>query len=181
LVAYGSKRGGTREIAREIADTMLDEGVDVELADASEINDVAPYDAVIIGGALYANRWYAEARKLVTHHVPELRDRPVWLFSSGPLDDSANAATLPPTRQVAKLMTRIGARGHATFGGRLTPDAKGFIATAMAKKHAGDWRDWQKIRTWAHDVAHELLDEEAQPHAFELPSQDGRAARYATR
>jgi len=54
------------------------------------------------------------------------------------------------------VMQQIGVRGHATFGGRLTPDAKGFPASAMAKKHSGDWRDPAQVRDWAHTVAGEL-------------------------
>ena len=38
-------------------------------------------------------------------------------------------------------MERVGALGHATFGGRLPADARDFPASAMAKKHAGDWRN----------------------------------------
>jgi menaquinone-dependent protoporphyrinogen oxidase len=53
-------------------------------------------------------------------------------------------------------MERIGARGHVTFGGRLSPDAKGFPASAMAKKNAGDWRDPKQVRAWAHQLASEL-------------------------
>jgi hypothetical protein len=41
-------------------------------------------------------------------------------------------------RQVAVIMERIGARRHTTFGGRLSADAKGFPAAAMAKKSSGD-------------------------------------------
>ncbi|HEX5061691.1 MAG TPA: hypothetical protein VFV99_20130, partial [Kofleriaceae bacterium] len=112
---------------------------------------------------LYANHWHRDARKLLTHHVPELRGRPVWMFSSGPLDESANAKELPAPHQLTKLIARIGARGHVTFGGRLERDAKGFIAGAMAKKLSGDWRDWHKVRAWAKDVAHEILDEAPRP------------------
>lgn len=163
LIAYGSKRGGTREIAETILEVMLNEGVDAEIADASEVRDVDGYDAVIVGGALYMNRWQRDARRFVTHHADALRTRPVWLFSSGPLDDSANTKQLPPTEQVARLMRQIGAREHVMFGGRLEPDAKGFPASAMAKKMAGDWREWHKIRAWAKEVAHAILDEEPRP------------------
>jgi hypothetical protein len=58
--------------------------------------------------------------------------------------------TTPPS--VDALATRIGAAGHITFGGRLAPDAEGFIARAMAKQHAGDWRDWSQVRDWAAHV-----------------------------
>ncbi|MEZ5143227.1 MAG: hypothetical protein R2726_12020 [Acidimicrobiales bacterium] len=44
-----------------------------------------------------------------------------------------------------------------TFGGRLPADAKGFPASAMAKDHAGDWRDHDQVQAWAGDVARELV------------------------
>jgi hypothetical protein len=40
-----------------------------------------------------------------------------------------------------------------TFGGRLTPDATGLLASAMAKKMAGDWRDWMHVRRWTSEIA----------------------------
>jgi menaquinone-dependent protoporphyrinogen oxidase len=90
----------------------------------------------------------------------------VWLFSSGPLDGSA-PEEIPTVPQVQALSDRVGARGHVTFGGRLPADAKGFPASAMAKTHAGDWRDPARIRAWAAEVAAELvsLDPPAQLHA----------------
>jgi len=163
LIAYGSTRGGTREIAAAIAETMLNEGIDAELADAAVVRSIDGYDAVIVGGALYMNRWHRAARKLLTHHVDELRNRPVWLFSSGPLDDSANQRELSPTGQVERLMARIGARGHTTFGGRLAQDAQGFPAAAMAKKMSGDWREWHKIRAWAKEIARQILVDTPRP------------------
>jgi hypothetical protein len=50
-------------------------------------------------------------------------------------------------------MERVGAVGHATFGGRLSPDAHGFPASARAKTRAGDWRNPARIRAWAVDIA----------------------------
>ena len=81
----------------------------------------------------------------------------MWLFSSGPLDDSAGERTIPPVGQVRSLIDRVNARGHATFGGRLAIDAKGFPASAMAKKNAGDWRDPECIRRWAGEIADSLV------------------------
>ena len=46
---------------------------------------------------------------------------PVWLFSSGPLDDSAAEGDIPAVPQVQQVAKEIRARGHRTFGGRLTP------------------------------------------------------------
>ena len=60
-----------------------------------------------------------------------------------PLDDSATQHVIRTTAQPSRLTEPVNARGHITFGGRLAPDAKGFPASAMAKKRAGDWRDPQ--------------------------------------
>jgi menaquinone-dependent protoporphyrinogen oxidase len=86
-----------------------------------------------------------------------LRATNVWVFSSGPLGDAAQSAgSLEPVPQVARLMADIGARGHATFGGHLSPEAKGFPASAMAKKMSGDWRDEEQARSWAKEIVAEL-------------------------
>ena len=156
LVASGSKHGGTKGIAEMIAAALRDAKVDVELRDAREVGSCAGFDAVIVGGALYANRWHRHARRFVARHLTELRRVPVWLFSSGPLDDSAAGVPIPPVTEVAVLMERVGALGHATFGGRLAPDVTGFPAQAMAKRHSGDWRDPARIRAWASEIAARL-------------------------
>ena len=152
LVAYGSKRGGTGGLAHMVGDALRDEGFSVEVAPARTVKSVRDYEAVIVGGALYAARWHKDARRFVRHHVHDLRRRPVYLFSSGPLDDSATEREIPPVKGVKKLMGDIGARGQVTFGGRLAPDAKGFPASAMAKENSGDWRDAHHVQTWVHDI-----------------------------
>lgn len=154
LVTYGSKMGGTEGIARTIGDVLADEGLDVEVIPASRRLDVAPFDAVVIGGALYADRWQKDARKFVKRNARVLSGKPVWFFSSGPLDDSAEKAEIPPTEPVAKLMETVGARDHETFGGVLHVDnADWFPASAMARDKAGDWRDEAHIREWAQKLA----------------------------
>lgn len=81
---------------------------------------------------------------------------PVYFFSSGPLDDLASRTEIPPVAGVKALMTRVGTRGHATFGGRLAPGAKGFPATQMAQKLSGDWRDPCHVDAWTHQVVGEV-------------------------
>ena len=156
LVVYGSKRGGTEGLAEMVADGLRDEHFEVEIAPARKTRQVEGYEAVVIGGALYAFRWHREAKRFVKHNAGALRSRPTYFFSSGPLDDSATQRDIPPVKGVVALMGKVGARGHVTFGGRLAPDAKGFPASAMAKKNAGDWRDREQVRTWVAGVASEL-------------------------
>jgi menaquinone-dependent protoporphyrinogen oxidase len=156
LVTWGSERGGTEGIANAIADVLLQRGYNVTMAPARDAPSPDHFDAAIIGGALYANRWHRQARRYASRHADALRRVPVWFFSSGPLDDSAEAGAIAPTAQVRSLMARIGVRDHVTFGGRLAPDARGFVARAMARTHAGDWRNLDRVRAWAHQIAYAL-------------------------
>ena len=156
LVAYGSKRGGTRGIAETIGAVLGERGLTADVVAAEAAPPPSGYDAVIVGGALYTMRWRRSARRYVKRNLEALRHTPTWLFSSGPLDDSATQREIPPVRQVRSLMDRAGAEGHVTFGGRLAADAKGFPAATMAKKNAGDWRDPEQIRRWASGIADSL-------------------------
>jgi menaquinone-dependent protoporphyrinogen oxidase len=164
LVTWGSKRGGTEGIARSIGEGLRGEGIDVDLLPPDRARRAQGFDAVVVGGALYAGRWHADARRFVIRREEDLRRVPVWFFSSGPLDGSAERSAIAPTRQVEQLMGRVGAQGHRTFGGRLLPDARGFPASAMAKTHAGDFRDPAQIRAWAREIARALPA--ARPGAF---------------
>ena len=116
-----------------MATDLREEGLEVDLVPPNQVKRLDEYEAVVVGGALYASRWHRAAKRFVKRHTGELRERPVFFFSSGPLDDSATKKDIPPVKRVQALMERVGARGHVTFGGRLSPDAKGFPASAMAK------------------------------------------------
>lgn len=163
LVTVGSERGGTAGLGEMVAEDLRTEGFQVDLRPPREVRRLDEYDAVVVGGALYALRWHRDARRFVRRHAGELQSRPTWFFSSGPLDDSAGSKVIPPVAGVDKLMQRVHARGHATFGGRLAADARGFPASAMAKKHAGDWRDPAQVGTWAHGIADQLRTAAAGP------------------
>lgn len=156
LIVYGTKMGGTSGIATTMSEAFLSCGVQADVARAADAAAPRSYDAVLIGSGLYAGRWRRAARHFVLQNTKELLDVPTWLFSSGPLDDSALRGEIPPSRQVAQLIKRVGARGHMTFGGRLLPDARGFPASAMARTHAGDWRDAGQIQAWVQRIVEEL-------------------------
>jgi menaquinone-dependent protoporphyrinogen oxidase len=117
-VTWSSKRGGTAGIGRILAEALGARGFDVVARPAAQLRHLDTFDAVIVGGALYANRWPADARRFVNRHADQLRKVPVWFFSSGPLDDSADRGNLPASPQIAVLAERVGAKGHVMFDGR---------------------------------------------------------------
>jgi menaquinone-dependent protoporphyrinogen oxidase len=159
LVTYGSTRGGTQGLAEMVAGDLHADGFEVTVLPPWQVRRLDGYDAAIVGGALYAGRWHRAARRFVKRHAAEIRQRPAFFFSSGPLDDSAARAEIPPVKGVKALMEKTGVREHVTFGGRLRPDARGFPASAMAKKLAGDWRDDEHVKQWTRMIASQLRGE----------------------
>ncbi|MFF7794479.1 flavodoxin domain-containing protein [Streptomyces sp. NPDC007991] len=160
LVAYGTTNGSTAQIAEAIADVLRRQGLTAEAMPARAVASVQSYDAVVVGGGLYAGRWHKDARRFVRRHARELARRPLWLFSSGPLDPSASERDIPPVPGVRRAMIRLDAREHVTFGGRLEEGAKGFIARKiLSSGKGGDFRDFGQIEAWAARIAGELVKE----------------------
>lgn len=159
LVSAASKCGSTVEIGTCIAETLrrgLPEDTLVEVLPAADVDDVAPYDAIVLGSAIYMGRWLPDARQAaarIAAHPP----RQVWLFSSGPIGDPPK-----PDEQsvdVSDLITTTNARGHAVFAGRLDRRRLGFTEKAMVmalRVADGDFRDWDAIAAWAGQVADAL-------------------------
>ncbi|MFF8932067.1 flavodoxin domain-containing protein [Streptomyces longwoodensis] len=157
LVAFGTTNGSTAGIAETVADVLRKEGLTVRTAPAATVEDVTEFDAVVVGGALYAGRWHKDARRFVRRHRRALRERPVWLFSSGPLDPSASERDIPPVPGVRRTVLRLDARDHVTFGGRLEEGAEGRIARMILRSgKGGDFRDFARIADWAKQIAVDL-------------------------
>jgi menaquinone-dependent protoporphyrinogen oxidase len=165
LVAYASKNGSTQEIAQAIADEIRHNGFDADCVEAGGARQIDPYDAVILGSAVYAKRWRSSARRFLRRHQRALSARPWWVFSSGPIgepkpEDDRAAAWLEPPRTMAKV-EHLGARSHVVFGGRVPLQPHNFVERAMVKNtpaEFADRRDWAEISNWAADVARQLRD-----------------------
>lgn len=157
LVAYGTTTGSTGEIAQWIADEMRAAGLEVEVRSAASVHDLADYEAVVLGGALYAAGWHLDARQFAQRFAGGLDGRLAWVFSSGPLDTSADDQDIPPSPQVEVAMRELSARGHTTFGGRLSDEARGWmgfvVRRMMQEGHGGDYRNPARVRQWARGVA----------------------------
>ncbi|MEU1571264.1 flavodoxin domain-containing protein [Streptomyces collinus] len=158
LVAYGTTNGSTARIAEAIAEVLRKDGLTAEARPARSVDSVTSYDAVVVGGGLYAGRWQKDARRFVRRHRLALAERPLWLFSSGPLDASASERDIPPVPGVKKTMDRLDAREHVTFGGCLEEGAKGWVARMILRSgKGGDFRDFTAIEVWAARIGAQLV------------------------
>ncbi len=157
LVAYGTTNGSTAEIAEAIAEVLRKDGLTVEALPARSVPSAASYDAVVVGGGLYAGRWHKDARRFVRRHRKALAERPLWFFSSGPLDPSASERDIPPVPGVKKAMARLDVREHITFGGCLQEGAKGWVARLIVRNgKGGGFRDFDQIKAWGARIGQEL-------------------------
>jgi menaquinone-dependent protoporphyrinogen oxidase len=162
LIAVASRHGSTREIALAIAEELRPAGADPDLRDAGSIESLDGYEAAIIGSAVYAGNWLPEARQFVEQHRARLATIPIWLFSSGPLGADPWPPGDPPGAD--EVIRAIGARGHAVFAGKLDSRALGFIERLVARAvraPEGDFRDWDAIYAWAHEIGAALVNQPA--------------------
>lgn len=160
LVAYSTKGGATREIAEAIGDELRSTGVTVDVLPVKEVVELARYDAVVLGSAIYYGRWRAEALRFARTHAPELKRKAVWLFDSGPLSPEADAGAPESVPTGDELLHAIGARSRITFGGRLLEEDAGFLTrrimgTGKAGTY-GDFRNLHRVRTWAKRIGEEM-------------------------
>lgn len=175
LVAYASRHGATKGIAERIATTLEQEGLDVTLRSVQEPIDPGAYDAYIIGSAAYMGGWLGEATSFVRRNRSVLAERPVWLFSSGPIGtdmvdkQGRDILVASEPKEFAEFQTALRPRGRHVFFGAYDPDApavgmaEGFMGrflrlmpAARNALPAGDFRDWPAIEAWAREVARAL-------------------------
>jgi len=163
LVAYASKHGATAEIAQAIAEVLRGSGHDADVAAAEIAPAPDAYEAIVLGSAIYAGSWLEPATAYARAHAAEIAARPAWLFSSGPLGEPEPPLEDQPA-ELDELARLLRPRWHTLFAGRYDPEALGFgeraIMTAV-KAAPGDYRNWDRIRRWAGDVAGELSRESA--------------------
>jgi menaquinone-dependent protoporphyrinogen oxidase len=162
LVAYATKYGATREIAETIGRVLRQTGLQVDVLPADRVGDLAPYQAVVLGSAVYAGQWRKEAAAFLTTREKELADRPVWLFSSGPTGEGNPVELTKGWRfpqALQPVAERVQPRDIALFHGVLDLKKMNLfeklIIKAM-KASLGDFRDWTAISAWATAIAETL-------------------------
>jgi menaquinone-dependent protoporphyrinogen oxidase len=183
LIAYASRHGGTKGIAERIGAVLAGEALlEPIVVNVEEDPDPSLADACILGSGVYIGSWLKEAVDYGWRHSAQLAERPVWLFSSGPLkgstkekpagtdplEDALGPAEGPGSggrRKVAELSAAIHPRDHRVFFGRFDPEQppksmpERLLRLMPSGKDIlppGDYRDWAVIEAWAREVATEL-------------------------
>ncbi len=159
LVTYASQCGSTGEIAETIGQVLCEAGTAVDIRPAKSVNDISPYQAVIVGSAVQRSQWLPEAVEFVRTHQDALSQIPVAYFLAclAMIEDTNDArrsatAFLDPVRQ---QVPRVQPVDIGLFAGKLDFDKlPGMFRllwplTAGGDVGEGDYRDWETIQSWA--------------------------------
>ena len=152
LIAYATKRGSTHEVAESIGETLRAHGLEVDVHPVGELESLTPYDAVVLGGALYMGRLHGDARRFLKRQRDALARLPVATFAMGPgtLDETAVAGSRKQLERALARVPEVEPVSVAIFGGVVDPTTLRFPFNHMP---ATDARDWEAIHAWAEEVA----------------------------
>ena len=153
LVTAASKHGATDEVAEAIAKRLEAVGLTVDRSAPADVTTVEPYDAVIVGSAIYILQWMPEAHDFMQRFRDELRHKPVWAFSVGmngvPKHSEQDASRVGP------LLAHVNCRELRTFPGRYKPSLVSLRERSVARLAGvveGDFRDWEAVDAWADSI-----------------------------
>jgi menaquinone-dependent protoporphyrinogen oxidase len=158
LVTYASKYGATQGIAERITRQLERFGMDAYLCPADTVSKPQDFRAAVIGSAVYYGSWLKEATEFVRHNRSILSERPVWLFSSGPLGVDVQDDEQQP-KELLEFQETIKPRDHRMFFGALNPSQLTFMDRMVFKSlraPEGDYRDWNEIEAWAERIVQAL-------------------------
>lgn len=172
LVAFGTKYGSTAKVADAVASELIARGASVEVVDLRERipTDLDRYDLVIVGSPVFIGKWTKPAQEFLRKNADALAKKKVALFaccSDILFEDKVEAARKMYLEDVA------GSNGlepvaMGLFGGEVDFAKYGMFTRfllsrvgakeEMEKKGMDisrpyDFRDWERIRKWARDLA----------------------------
>jgi len=161
LVVYATKLDSTVEVAKSIGETIAQNGFEVDVHLVKDVADVSEaisgYDAVVLGSAIRMGQWLPEAIEFSKHHRASLKKVPVAIFTVHILNQGDDPESLKERLAYTEPVKKILApKAEAFFTGKIDPAQLNFFERLLFKvvnSPAGDFRDWDRIRSWANEVA----------------------------
>jgi len=159
LIAYGSRCGSTGGVAEAIGQVLSKAGTAVDVRVVKDVNDLSPYQGVIVGSAIRMGKWLPEAVAFVKTHRDSLSRLPVAYFAvcltmkDDTVENRRKAlGFLDPVR---KQFPQVKPVDIGLFAGAVDYKklslAYGLILKVKGAPE-GDFRNWEAIRTWAAGI-----------------------------
>ena len=162
LVTYASRAGSTAEVAQAIGKTLAENGAQVDVIPMNDVQDLAPYRAVVAGSAIRKSKWLPEAAQFIQTHRAELAQKRFAEFtvcitlamSNTEQYRSVVAKWVEPVRAQVKPLSEGYFAGMLDFSKLpVNPDTLQLrLAVALHIFPRDDRRDWNAIRAWAESI-----------------------------
>jgi menaquinone-dependent protoporphyrinogen oxidase len=159
LVTYASRHGATRGIAERICIRLRDAGLEAELREVEDVEDLPGRCAVVLGSPVYDQRWPPEADAFIERHAAALAERDLWLFSVGTFGDRRRGVGRFITREprgIDQLREALRPHDYRVFAGVIRREQWPLVSRLLYHAFGGrlgDNRDWPAIDAWADGVA----------------------------
>jgi menaquinone-dependent protoporphyrinogen oxidase len=175
LVVYGTRWGGTVDIAEKIGQVIKDKGYSVDVVDAKKsLQRVDLYDLVIVGSGIRADKWTKETIAFLERNAELLVNKKTALFVSCQMADGGKEAQDKAKKlYLEKTAEQYGLKPVAFgfFGGFLDfSKSHGLFVDILIRvnrnslrkngldtRKVRDTRDWKSIEAWAREVAKKSL------------------------
>src|SRR5271157_1740457 len=86
-VGFATRSGSTQEVAKVVAATLRDRGLEVDLRPLRNVRTLAGYRMLVLGAPLYMFRWHKDALAFLSRHKEALNRLSVAVFALGPFHD----------------------------------------------------------------------------------------------
>ena len=167
LVTYASRTGSTAEIAQAVGKTLAESGAQVDVRPMQEVQDLAPYSAVVAGSAIRKSKWLPEAAQFIQTHRAELAQKRFAEFtvcitlamSSSEQYRSVVAQWVAPVRVLVTPLSEGFFPGMLDFA-KLPVNLDTLQLRLAVTLHIfprDDRRDWNAVRVWAESIRPLLL------------------------
>ena len=172
LVVYGSRWGGTVGVAEKIGASLREASCTVDVVDAKKNQPtVNPYDLVVVGSGIRADKWTKDTLKFLTKNARALRVKKTALFVSCQMADMKEKTAREKAKRayLFKIAEIYGLDpilygffgGYADFSkshGLLVDiivrvNRKRLLKNGLDIRKIRDTRDWDSIGAWAHELA----------------------------
>lgn len=171
LIAYSSGYGTTREIAEKIAGVFQESGgMNVTVLSIDDVQDIDPFDAVVVGSSVRADRPLANVRDFFSRYNETLVRKRLAIFAvclAANCSDGRDKVKLEYIAQITDKYPELRPISTGAFGGkidfdRLNPVMRALMERVLEKtgvltKGSVDTRDWSFIEAWAVSLRDQLL------------------------
>ena len=131
LIVYATKYGATEQCAQKLESLLGGEVTRVKMGGAVDAVDLSPFDAVVVGGGIYAGKIRKSARQFCEKNLEELKSKKIGLFVSA-LTPPDQAADIIEQNFPAELVRMAQAKGG--FGGAVSYEKMNFFERFVMKR-----------------------------------------------